>query len=65
MQKILVTGGLGYIGCHTVVALIEAGFGVVILDNLSNAEKTTLDRIAQITHHTPIFFEGDITPYFI
>ena len=60
MQKILVTGGLGYIGSHTVVALIEAGFGIVILDNLSNAEKTTLDRIAQITHHTPIFFEGDI-----
>jgi len=60
MQKILVTGGLGYIGSHIVVGLIEAGFDVVILDNLSNADKTTLDRIAQITHHTPIFFEGDI-----
>jgi UDP-glucose 4-epimerase len=60
MQKILVTGGLGYIGSHTVVGLIEAGFGVVILDNLSNAEKITLDRMAQITGHTPIFFEGDI-----
>ncbi len=60
MQKILVTGGLGYIGSHTVVGLVEAGFDVVILDNLSNAEKITLDRISQITHHTPIFFEGDI-----
>jgi UDP-glucose 4-epimerase len=60
MQKILVTGGLGYIGSHTVVGLIEAGFGVVILDNLINAEKITLDRMAQITGHTPTFFEGDI-----
>ena len=39
MSKIVVTGGLGFIGSHTVVALQEAGFEVVIIDNLSNAEE--------------------------
>lgn len=48
-NKILVTGGLGYIGSHTVVELIESGFDVTILDDLSNAEYMVLDRIEQIT----------------
>ena len=55
-NKILVTGGLGYIGSHTVVALIEAGFEVVIVDDLSNAEAYVLDRIQQITGVKPSFY---------
>ena len=55
-NKILVTGGLGYIGSHTSVALIEAGFEVVIVDDLSNAEANVLDRIKQITGVVPAFY---------
>lgn len=60
MKKILVTGGTGYIGSHTVVALINAGDEVVILDNLSNSSRRVIPRIAQITGVTPDFIEGDI-----
>lgn len=49
MKKILVTGGLGYIGSHTVVELVNAGFEPVIIDNLSNSSIDVLDRIANIT----------------
>jgi UDP-glucose 4-epimerase len=59
-EKILVTGGAGYIGTHTVVQLLEAGFSVVIFDNLSNSCRTVLDRIAEITGKHPEFVEGDI-----
>ena len=59
-EKILVTGGAGYIGTHTVVQLLEAGFSVVIFDNLSNSCRTVLDRIAKITGKHPEFVEGDI-----
>lgn len=57
---ILVTGGAGYIGSHTVVVLLEAGFDIVILDNLCNSAITVLDRIEQITGKSPIFIQGDI-----
>ena len=60
MKKILVTGGLGYIGSHTVVALQEAGFGVVIIDDLSNSELFVLDRITQITGTKPDFHQIDL-----
>jgi len=53
MNKILVTGGLGYIGSHTVVALQQAGFEVFIIDDLSNAQEKTLERIYEITHIKP------------
>ena len=43
--KILLTGGLGYIGCHTAIALVEAGYDVVIYDNLSNS---TLDKLVSL-----------------
>ncbi|MDE3253742.1 MAG: UDP-glucose 4-epimerase GalE [Bacteroidota bacterium] len=56
-QKILVTGGLGYIGSHTVVALIQAGYEVVILDDLSNSSLMILDRIEQITGVRPSFYQ--------
>lgn len=58
--KILVTGGAGYIGSHTVVQLIEAGFSVVIFDNLSNSSRSVLDRIVKLTGKHPTFIEGDI-----
>ena len=60
MSKILVTGGLGYIGSHTVVALQNAGYEVVIIDDLSNTEIDFLDRIAAITTVKPAFFEIDL-----
>ena len=59
-KTILVTGGLGYIGSHTTVELISEGFDVIIVDNLSNAEKFMLDRIATITSVRPAFYEKDL-----
>ena len=60
-KKVLVTGGLGYIGSHTVVELLNAGFKVTILDNLSNSELAVLDNIEKICHDRPVFFEVDIS----
>ncbi len=57
---ILVTGGAGYIGSHTVVALQEAGREVLILDNLSNSNVVVLDRLEAICGRRPQFVEGDI-----
>lgn len=60
-DKILVTGGTGYIGSHTTVQLQEAGYEVVIIDNLSNSNIEVLDGIEAITGKRPVFFEGDCT----
>lgn len=60
-QRILVTGGTGYIGSHTVVELQNAGYEVVIIDNLSNSNREVLDGIEKITHIRPIFVEADCT----
>lgn len=57
--KILVTGGTGYIGSHTTVELQEAGYEVVIVDNLSNSRPEVVDRITEITGQRPLFYEGD------
>jgi nucleoside-diphosphate-sugar epimerase len=57
---ILVTGGTGYIGSHTCVALLAAGYEVVILDNLSNSRRSVLERIAHIPAGGVSFVEGDI-----
>lgn len=59
--KILVTGGTGYIGSHTVVELQQAGYEVVIIDNLSNSNIGVLDGIEHITGIRPAFVEGDVT----
>ena len=59
-NKILVTGGLGFIGSNTAVALIEAGYEVVIIDDLSNSEHFILDRIEQITGTKPLFYQLDM-----
>jgi UDP-glucose 4-epimerase len=58
--KILVTGGAGYIGSHTVVELQQQGFGVVIIDNLSNSHASVVDRIAEITGIKPEFHRFDL-----
>jgi len=60
MKKVLVTGGLGYIGSHTVVKLIENGYETVIIDNLCNSKLNVLSNIEKITGVKPTFFKGDI-----
>ncbi|MCI9017812.1 MAG: UDP-glucose 4-epimerase GalE [Lachnospiraceae bacterium] len=59
-MAILVTGGAGFIGSHTCVELLEAGYEVVVVDNLYNASRKSMDRIEQITGKKPIFYEADI-----
>lgn len=59
--KILVTGGTGYIGSHTTVELQQAGYEVVIIDNLSNSNIEVLDGIERITGIRPEFVKGDVT----
>ena len=59
--KILVTGGTGFIGSHTTVELQQAGYEVVIIDNLSNSNVEVLDGIERITGIRPVFVEGDCT----
>ena len=59
-MKILVTGGTGYIGSHTVVELQNVGFEVVIIDNLSNSMHEVVDRITEITSKRPVFEKVDL-----
>lgn len=60
MKTILITGGLGYIGSHTAVELINSGVNVIIADNLSNSEEIVLDRIFQITETKPAFHKINV-----
>lgn len=60
-QKIIVTGGCGYIGSHTVVSLIEEGYEVVIFDNLSNSKEFILSRIEEITGEKPLLEKVDLS----
>lgn len=59
-MSILVTGGAGYIGSHTTVELIQAGYDVVIVDDLSNSKATVIDRIEKITGTRPRFYQVNI-----
>ncbi len=59
-MRVLVTGGAGFIGSHTVVSLMEAGHEAVIVDNLSNARRSVLERIGQIAGEEPEFVEADV-----
>lgn len=59
-MKILVTGGTGYIGSHTAVELLDSGYDVVIIDNLSNSKRDVIDKIKQITNKNITFYEGNV-----
>ena len=59
-MNVLVTGGAGYIGSHTCLELLENGYGVVVIDNLVNANPVSLKRVEQITGKTVKFYEGDV-----
>jgi UDP-glucose 4-epimerase len=59
-KKILLTGGTGYIGSHTAVELLNAGYEVILLDNLCNSDKAVVDKIFNITGKKPRFYEADI-----
>ena len=54
-MNVLVTGGAGYIGSHTVVELIKAGHDAIIVDDLSNAKADVVDRVETITGKRPVF----------
>ncbi|HIW06988.1 MAG TPA: UDP-glucose 4-epimerase GalE [Candidatus Ignatzschineria merdigallinarum] len=60
MTTILVTGGAGYIGSHTCVELLNAGFEVIVIDNLSNSSEESLKRVAELTQKSLTFVKGDI-----
>ena len=59
-MAILVTGGAGYIGSHTVVELQSAGYDVVVVDNLSNSSEKSLERVEKITGKPVKFYKADI-----
>ena len=60
MSKILVTGGCGYIGSHTVLELLNKNYEVVVVDNFSNSSYESLRRVQEITGKSVIFYEADI-----
>lgn len=60
-MKVLVTGGTGYIGSHTVVELLNNGIEVVVIDNLSNSKIDVIDKIKEITKKSFKFYKGDVT----
>ncbi|MDX9822942.1 MAG: UDP-glucose 4-epimerase GalE [Syntrophales bacterium] len=60
MKNVLVTGGTGFIGSHTCVELLQAGYGVVVVDNLCNSKAAVLDRIEKIAGRRPHFQQADV-----
>ncbi len=60
-MNVLVAGGAGFIGSHTAVELLEAGYDVVIADNFSNSKPEVLDKIREITGKDFRFYEWDLT----
>lgn len=63
MSKVLVTGGTGFIGSHTVIELINQGDEVIIIDNLSNSDENSINRIEEITGVRPTFIFGDMCDF--
>ena len=59
-MHVLITGGLGFIGCHASIVLPDTGYKVTILDNLSNSNIKTLLRIKKVTNNVPEFIKGDV-----
>lgn len=62
-MKILLTGGAGYIGSHTCVALLQAGHEVLVIDNLCNSSAASIERVSRIAGRSPLFAQGDIRDY--
>ena len=60
-MKVLVTGGAGYIGSHTTLALLQYGYEVVVLDNFSNSFPESLVRVGKLAGKKPVVVEGDLT----
>ena len=60
MKNVLVTGGAGFIGSHTVVELLNSGFGVVVVDNLVNSCEESLTRVEKITGKAVKFYKNDV-----
>lgn len=60
-MKVLVTGATGYLGSHTTVELLHEGYEVIMVDNLSNSERSVLEGIEAIAGHRPVFFQADCT----
>ena len=60
METILVTGGSGFIGSHTVLELLNKGYGVIVMDNLSNSSEESLCRVEKLTGKKVKFYETDI-----
>ena len=59
-MNILVTGGAGYIGSHTCILLIEAGYSVIVFDNFSNSSRESINRVEKIVGQSIPIIEGDI-----
>ena len=59
-QLILVTGGAGYIGSHTLIALSQAGYELVVIDNLSNSYISSIEAVRDFTGNSLVFCKGDI-----
>lgn len=64
-MKVLVTGGAGYIGSHTCIELLNSGYEVVVVDNLSNSSKKSLTRVKMITGKSLFFYEGDVRDKYV
>ena len=62
-MNVLVTGGAGYIGSHTTLALIKASFNVVVLDNLSNSSEEPINRVSLLIGKSITFIQGDVRDY--
>lgn len=59
-MNVLITGGLGYIGSHVSVVLLDAGYNVFLFDNLVNSSRDVVEKISSITNKKPLFLEGDV-----
>jgi UDP-glucose 4-epimerase len=60
LDKVLITGGAGYVGAHVAVALLDAGWPVAILDDFSNSDPGVIARVARITGKVPELYQGDV-----